>query len=149
MAALLTVLSLSACMVVPIDPRTGQPYPTQPAAQVNVFTPPAAPAAPASTVLSARLYPMNPQASHAGMLTATVLDQQSGRASFSVNYLGDTLQGEATRIERTKAGLRGIANGYGPRGISTQCEYTLTAPGRGTGSCTFSDGAVYQMHFGG
>ena len=62
----------------------------------------------------------------------------------SVGYLGDTLQGEATRVGGAR---RGIANAWGPRGISVQCDYQISAPGQGTGSCLFSDGARYQMHF--
>jgi hypothetical protein len=30
-----------------------------------------------------------------------------------------------------------------------QCEYLITGPTMGTGACLFSDGAKYQMHFGG
>jgi hypothetical protein len=166
----LVVAGLSACMVVPIDPRTGQPYPVNAPAQVTVVAPPVAPATvPAPAVLTARLYPVNAQAGRSGLLTAVVIDQQGGRGSFSVSYGGDTLQGEATRVDggyaafgrlhqevlgpsptpRPFSGQRGIANGVGPRGVSVQCEYVLTAPGRGTGVCLFSDGAPYQMHFGG
>ena len=35
------------------------------------------------------------------------------------------------------------------RGVNAQCEYVLTGPSAGTGVCRFSDGANYQMHFGG
>ncbi len=159
---------LVACVVVPVDPRTGQPYPVRPAPhehgapQVTVrqSPPPATPPAPA--VLTARLYPLNAQAGQAGLLTAMVVDHQGGR----VSYQGDTLQGEATRVDggyaafgrvhdevlgripRAFSGQRGIANGYGSRGTSTQCEYVMTGPAMGTGVCLFSDGARYQMHFG-
>jgi len=113
-----------------------------------------------------RLYPLNTEASKAGLLQAVVVDGHGGRGSFSVNYLGDTLQGDATRVDngyaafgrihdevlgpskRNFGGARGIANGYGARGVSTQCEYVITGPGIGTGVCLFSDGARYQMHFG-
>ena len=95
-----------------------------------------------------------------------LVDHQGGRGTFSVSYQGDTLQGEATRVDggyaafgrvhdevlgrtaRTFSGQRGIANGYGSRGTSTQCEYVMTGPAMGTGVCLFSDGARYQMHFG-
>lgn len=163
---------LVACVMVPVDPRTGQPYPVAPAPhghgapQVTVVQspPPAAPPGPA--VLTARLYPLNAPAGQAGMLTAMVVDHQGGRSSFSVSYQGDTLQGEATRVDggyaafgrvhdevlgrtpRAFGGQRGIANGYGSRGTSTQCEYVMTGPAMGTGVCLFSDGARYQMHFG-
>jgi len=160
---------LSACYVVPIDPRTGQGYPVSAprdaAGPVTVITPPAATTA-SPNVLTARLYPLNPQAQQGGMLTAVVVDHQTGRGNFTVAYLGDTLQGEATRVDASYAafgrvysevlgtpprgfsGRRGIANAFGAKGVSVQCEYQITGPSMGTGACQFSDGARYQMHFG-
>jgi hypothetical protein len=161
---------LAGCYVVPIDPRTGQAYPPIPTNQnngsVTVINPtPAPPAQPA--VLTVRLYPVNAQANKGGLLTAVVVDNHSGHGSFSVPYLGDTLQGESTRVDagyaafghvhddvlgytqRAYSGRRGIANAFGAKGVSAQCEYLLTGPGAGTGACAFSDGAKYQMHFGG
>jgi hypothetical protein len=176
-AALLAALvaagaTLSACYVVPIDPRTGQGYPIgmrdgqagAPSA-VTVITPPAAVPL-QSSVLTARLYPLNPQANQGGMLTAVVVDNHTGRGTFTVGYLGDSLQGEATRVDanyaafgrihgevlgaspRSFGGRRGIANAFGAKGVSVQCEYQITGPSMGTGACQFSDGAKYQMHFG-
>jgi len=133
-------LSLSACVVVPVDPRTGQPLPSAPA----VVPVPVAP--PQPSVMTGRLYPLNDQANRAGMLTAVVIDQHSGRGSITLAYLGDTLQGEATRVDGP--GRRGIANAAGNKGVSVQCNYLLTGPGLGTGSCSFSDGANYRLHFG-
>ena len=161
---------VAGCYVVPIDPRTGQAYPVvNPgpggAGGVTVINPAsAAPAQP--NVLTVRLYPVNVQANKAGLLSAVVVDNLAGRGSFTVAYLGDTLQGESTRVDagfaafgrihdevlgrspRNYSGRRGIANAYGAKGVGAQCEYLLTAPGAGTGVCTFSDGANYQMHFG-
>jgi hypothetical protein len=176
-AAAVAVSALSACVVVPVDPRTGQPYPTPapapspsyPASVTVISPPPSSPAQP--TVLTARLYPLNAQANKAGMLTALVVDQQSGRGNFSLSYLGENLQGEASRVDagyaafgrvhqealgmtapaRAFSGQRGIANGVGGRGTSAQCEYLITSQAnqtRGTGACVLSDGAHYQMHFG-
>lgn len=167
-------LGLAACYVVPIDPRTGQPYPVTPRDATGGSVPAAAPLpviAPiptGPTLLSVRLYPLNAQANKGGMLSAQVLDNNAGHGSFSVPYLGDLLQGESTRVDagyaafgrihqqvlgttspRAFAGRRGIANAYGSRGVNAQCEYVLTGPGSGTGVCEFSDGANYQMHFGG
>lgn len=170
--AALAAATLSACYVVPIDPRSGQPYPvprdaSQPAS-VAIITPPASPAPPQPTVLSARLYPLNPQANKGGMLTAVVMDNNTGRGTFTLSYLGDALQGEASRVDagyaafgrvhtevlganpqRSFSGRRGIANAYGAKGVNVQCEYLITGPTMGTGACLFSDGAKYQMHFGG
>jgi len=168
-------LSLTACYVIPIDPRTGQPYPASsrdlgypsgygsaPAAAPVVAAQP-----PAPTLLNVRLYPLNAQANKGGLLSAQVVDNNAGHGSFIVPYLGDTLQGESTRVDasyasfglvyqqvlgpspRTFSGRRGIANAHGAKGINAQCEYLLTGPGAGTGVCQFSDGANYQMHFGG
>ena len=165
---------LAGCYVLPIDPRTGQPYPpplhdaSYSAAYANGSAVPiAAPLPPQPTQLSVRLYPLNAQANTAGMLAAIVTDNNAGHGSFSVPYLGDTLQGESTRVDasysafgvvhqqvlgpgvRSFGGRRGIANAHGTRGVNAQCEYVLTGPGAGTGVCRFSDGANYQMHFGG
>ena len=163
-----SVLGVTACYVVPIDPRTGQPYPpTVREPSMVVATPVPAPVTVVPTLISVRLYPVNAQANKAGLLTAQVVDNNSGHGTFTVTYLGDTLQGESTRVDagyaafgrihqqvlgpspRTFAGRRGIANAFGARGVNAQCEYLLTGPGSGTGVCQFSDGADYQMHFGG
>ncbi|MEO8151759.1 MAG: hypothetical protein ABI605_01730 [Rhizobacter sp.] len=175
--SLLVAAGLSACYVVPIDPRTGQGYPIAtdthgayagaPAtSNVTVVTPPAPPGPPQPTVLSARLYPLNPQANKGGLVTAVVVDNNTGRGSFTLSYLGDTLQGEATRVDgnyaafgriynevlglsqRNFSGRRGIANAFGSKGVNAQCEYLITGPSMGTGACQFSDGAKYQMYFG-
>jgi hypothetical protein len=166
-------LCLSACYVVPIDLRTGQPYPVASRDAGNGYAsspalPIAAPIATGPTLLSVRLYPLNAQANRGGLLAAQVLDNNAGHGTFSVPYLGDTLQGESTRVDasyaafghihqqvlgttspRVFSGRRGIANAYGSKGVNAQCEYVLTGPGAGTGVCAFSDGANYQMHFGG
>ena len=171
-AALTAAGLLSACVVVPVDSRTGQllgyPLPAgdAPRSAATVVLPPPPPA-PAPAVLTTRLYPLNAQASKSGALTAVVIDQQGGRGSFSVGYAGETLQGEATRVDggyaafgrvhnevlgtapRAYSGQRGIANAAGGRGLNAQCEYLITAAGQGTGVCLFSDGARYQLHFGG
>lgn len=169
---LATLAMLQACVVLPIDSRTGQPVGYQPAEGprgTTVVLPPPASAPPSNAVLSARLYPLNAQAGKAGILTAVVIDNQSGRGSFSVGYAGENLQGEATRVDagyaafgrvhnevlgpapRNYSGQRGIANAAGGRGLNAQCEYLITAPWpntQGTGVCLFSDGARYQLHFG-
>lgn len=170
-AGLATLFGLTACYVVPIDPRTGQAYPIaarEPGMAGSVAVPaPASPSGPPQpAVLHVRLYPLNPQANQGGLLTAVVVDGHAGRGSFTLAYLGDTLQGEATRVDagyaafgrlhdevlgpapRSFSGRRGIANAYGRHGVNVQCEYLITGPALGTGVCRFSDGARYQMHFG-
>ncbi len=168
LAASLAAAALSACYVVPIDPRTGQPYPTAASREggsVTVLTPPAPSAPPQPGLLNVRLYPLNAQANQGGLLSAIVVDSHTGRGTFSLAYLGDTLQGEATRVDgnyaafgrihnevlgtgaRNFSGRRGIANAYGAKGVNVQCEYLISGPTQGTGVCLFSDGARYQMHF--
>ena len=184
LAAVAGASLLSACYVVPLDPRTGQPYPPivtarDPSAPSSITVLPVAPAPAQPSMLSVRLYPVNAQANKGGMLMATVVDNNAGHGSFSVAYLGDTLQGEASRVDsgyvafgrihdevlgrapaggpaggsasaqRNFSGRRGVANAYGSRGVNAQCEYVITGPGMGTGACLFSDGAKYQMHFAG
>lgn len=144
-------LALSACVLVPVDSRTGLPLNLPPPQaptpnQVTVVTSPAA-AAPAAIVLSARLYPLNDVAQRAGVLNATIVNQQNGRGTITLGYLGDTLQGEATRDAGNSR--KGIANAAGTRGVSAQCDYQLSGTGLGTGACSFSDGARYRLHFGG
>ncbi|MFO1218624.1 MAG: hypothetical protein U1E89_09660 [Burkholderiaceae bacterium] len=164
--------ALAACVAVPVDSRTGTIAPWPPAAaaatprEVTVITPPA-PVAPAPpVVLTARLYPVNDVANRGGLLTAVITDSHSGRGQISFSYLGDAMQGEATRVEAGHPGFgrihrevlglaavqvqgrRGIANAFGARGVNAQCEYVLTGQAQGTGACVFSDGARYQLHFG-
>lgn len=166
------MVSLTGCYVLPLDPATGQPFPTagryapghHPVAAPAVLAPLAAPQ---PSVMTARLYPVNHLANKAGMLTALVVDGHAGRGSFTMAYLGDTLQGEATRVDasyaafgrihnealgttpRAFSGRRGIANAFGSKGVNVQCEYLITGPSMGTGACVLSDGAAYQFHFGG
>ena len=121
---------------------------------------------PAPVIYTARLYPVNDIANRAGMLTAVITDGHGGRGTFSLNYLGDSMQGEASRVEASHPGFgrvhrdvlgvsdvqlrgpRGIANASGSKAISAQCEYVMSGPSKGTGACVFSDGARYQLHFG-
>lgn len=157
-----TAALLSACYVVPINPQTGQPYPMQPPVNTAVVPPPVNP----NVILQAKLYPLNPQATKAGALIATASDFQNGRGVFTVNFMGETLQGDASRVDANypfgriyrevlgsvadvgKGGRRGIANAIGPNGTSMQCEYQMTSNDIGTGVCLLSNGAKYQMHFG-
>src|SRR5688500_781421 len=107
-AAIGATLTLSACVAVPVDTRTGQliwppaSNPTAPreAAAMATPMPPAAP-----TVYTARLYPINDVANRAGMLTAVVTDGQGGRGSLTLNYLGEAMQGEATRVDNGHVGF--------------------------------------------
>lgn len=155
--------TLAGCYVVPVNPSTGQPYPvTQQAVGVAVAAP-----IDTSTVLQAKLYPLNVQATKAGPLIATAIDGNNGRGTFSLTFMGELLQGDASRVDAgypsfgriyrevlgsatdvNRGGRRGIANAFGTNGTNVQCEYHMTSKDVGTGVCLFSNGARYQMHFG-
>ncbi|MBL0352847.1 MAG: hypothetical protein WBJ68_06865 [Candidatus Dechloromonas phosphoritropha] len=71
----------------------------------------------------------------------------TGKGRFVVEYEGQVLSGEATRVVEDEK--RGVASAYSPGGIFMSCEYQLNTPYQGAGTCTFSNGAKYQMHIGG
>lgn len=165
-APLLAAAALSACVIVPLDPKTGRPYESSPPVVVVQQSAPQASTASPWTALNARLYPVNDTARNAGPQVATVMDNGTGRGGFTLNYSGQSMQGEATRVDRQypgfgqimsqvqgghgwgqAAGQRGIANAASSS-LSMRCEYLFTAPGQGTGACLISDGAKYQIHFG-
>jgi hypothetical protein len=158
--------SLSGCYVVPVDTRypydPARPYTAQPVVQQPLVLPVAPPV---PVLMQARLYPANDVAGKMGALSATVTDTLNGHATFNVIYGGETMQGEASRVAndspefgrvhrmvfgdgRMPSGRRGIASAAGARGTYVNCEYALTAATVGTGACVFSNGAMYQMHFG-
>jgi hypothetical protein len=56
------------------------------------------------------------------------------------------LSGEATRVSGNERS--GVASAYGARGTYMNCEYRMTTPYQGTGSCRVSTGALYQVHIG-
>jgi len=41
-----------------------------------------------------------------------------------------------------------VASAWGPNGSFMSCEYQMSSPLRGAGTCNFSDGARYQVHVG-
>ena len=168
LAVSVLAVSLSGCYIVPIDTRypapPGLPVAHDPAANTAV-----AMAAPATlpVVLQARLYPLNETAGKMGPLSATVNDSGDGHATFAVTEGGELLQGEASRVKpdypgfgrvhrevyggagRMPTGQRGIASAANSHGAYVNCEYVLADAHRGMGACLFSNGAKYQLHFGG
>jgi len=146
LCGLVASLALSGCYVVPERTPDGrviyQHYPVPP--PVQVATPAAAPA---PATLPVRLYPANDVATRTGIITGSVTNMMTGKGVFNVSYLGEVLTGEATRVSNEQR--RGVASAFSPKGMYMSCEYQLTTPYQGTGECTFSNGAAYQMHIGG
>ena len=122
-------------------PATASPY-AQPGPEWSASAGPAAPAA-----LQARLYPSNELATETGLLSGTVTNMMTGKGVFQLNYRGEILTGEATRLPGDDR--RGMASAYGQRGTYMSCEYRMTTPYQGTGTCKLSNGAQYQVHIGG
>ena len=148
-AIAVSVALLSGCYVVSVNPEGYPAYPGYPyAAQVSIPPLPAAgpPQAAAPTVLQARMYPANERASQSGVLSGTVTNTSFGKGRFQLNYRGETLTGEATRVDGDAR--RGIASAYGPSGTFMSCEYQMQSARQGAGTCTLSDGAKYQVHIG-
>jgi hypothetical protein len=162
-AAALPTVALAGCYVIPVAPDGTPIYPAVP---VGVPVPtvvvpatglppvvhaPGAHAAvapvPSSATLTARLYPANEQAAHDGMITGTVTNMMTGKGRFQMEYKGELLTGEATRVHGDER--RGVASAYGPRGTFMSCDYQMTTPYQGTGTCMMSNGARYSVHLGG
>ena len=146
-AAMAASLALSGCYVVPVNPEG---YPGYPYAATPLPIPPLPASGPAQavapTVLQARMYPANERASQSGVLSGTVTNTALGKGRFQLNYRGETLTGEATRVDGDAR--RGLASAYGPSGTFMSCEYQMQSARQGVGTCTLSDGAKYQVHIG-
>jgi hypothetical protein len=139
--AALPLFALTGCYVVPVAPD-GRPlavYPVPPGAAAPV-------PAPATVVTTARLYPANDLAVQSGVLTGTVTNHLNGRGDFQLTYQGEVMSGEATRVNNDQR--RGVANAYGARGTYMNCQYQMNSTTQGTGTCTMSNGARYQLHLG-
>lgn len=146
LCALMSCVAVTGCYVVPERMPDGrviyQHYPLPPA---GTALPPAGSPAPAT--LPVRLYPANDVATSTGIITGSVTNMMTGKGVFNVSYLGEVLTGEATRVSNEDR--RGVASAFSPKGMFMSCEYQMTTPYQGTGHCTFSNGAAYQMHIGG
>lgn len=149
LAAFAASAALNGCYVMPASPEAYphppySPYPPYPGAAQ--FAPPAVPAPPSTQVLAARLYPVNDKATQSGVLNGSITSTAPGRGRFQLNYRGETLSGEATRVDGDAK--RGVANAYGSSGAFMSCEYQMHSARQGAGTCTISDGARYQVHVG-
>ena len=138
-------LALSACVAVPVGPD-GQLYVYPPGVPPGAIPPggpdPRGPQYPVA--LTARLYPANDVATQTGVVNGTVTNMMTGKGRFQLHYMGDTLVGEATKV----AEGRGVASAYGRGGTHMSCEYQMSSPRQGVGTCVFSNGAQYKVHLG-
>jgi hypothetical protein len=150
LAAAAAAFSLSGCYVVPMQASDGTvQYQHNPLPPAGTVVPPMATGAagPAPATLNVRLYPANEIATQTGIVAGTVTNMMTGKGRFLVNYLGEVLNGEATRVSNDEK--RGVASAFSPKGMYMSCEYQMNTPYQGAGTCTFSNGAKYQMHIGG
>ena len=152
LAAILPTLALPGCYVMPVgqDTSGNTVYAYSPVAPSQVQGSAGAPApgtGPAiPQALNVKLYPINDLANQTGVLTGQVTNMMTGKGRFVFNYQGETLVGEATRVANDER--RGIASAYAPSGRYAKCEYQMSSPRMGAGTCTFSDSAMYQVHIG-
>lgn len=148
-AMAITMAMLAGCYVVPERAPDGsvryQHFPLPPAGTVLPAPPPPSRTGPAT--LPVRLYPSNDIATRTGVITGSVTNMMTGKGVFNVAYLGEVLTGEATRVSNEER--RGVASAFSPQGMFMSCEYQMNTPYQGAGTCTFSNGAAYQMHIGG
>jgi len=147
-AASAGLLALSACVAVPVGPD-GQLFVYPPGVPPGAIPPGGstyadnrAPQFPAT--LHTRLYPANETATQTGVVTGTVTNMMTGKGRFQLQYMGETLVGEATKV----AEGRGVASAYGAGGTHMSCEYQMNTPRQGVGTCSFSNGAQYKVHIG-
>ena len=152
-AALLPAIALAGCVAIPVGSTAdGSQYwayaplgaPIVPAP--GAIPPATVPGGPMPAVLTVRLYPANDLANQTGVLTGQVTNLMSGKGRFQFTYQGEMLVGEATRV--SGEARKGIASAYGGRGTFARCEYQMSTPFMGAGTCTFSNGAEYQVHIG-
>jgi hypothetical protein len=145
--------SLAGCYVVPVGPDGNYaiyipshpaPYPGGPASAAP--RPPQAGQPAMPKMLTARLYPDNDVATRGGMVSGTVTNMMTGKGRFQLQYAGEVLTGEATRVSGDDR--KGIASAWGPSGTFMSCEYQMHTPMQGAGTCSFSDGARYKVHIG-
>lgn len=147
--------ALSGCYVIPVGPEGHPAWPPGAVWGPGISTSPAHPAAEAAkaptvsappATLQARLYPANDIATQTGMVSGSVTNMMSGKGRFLLDYKGELLSGEATRVSGDER--KGVASAYSPGGSYMSCEYQMSSPHQGAGTCTFSNGARYRVHIG-
>ncbi|MES2019174.1 MAG: hypothetical protein V4484_21985 [Pseudomonadota bacterium] len=132
----ITAATLSGCYIVPANQY-------QNATGLNNSGALLVPAGAYRPAYLARLYPGNPAASRLGSVTGNISNPEQGHGEFTFNLGGEQFAGEATR---TPDSSKGVANAAGNRGGFVRCDYVMSNAALGWGSCTFSNGARYDMH---
>jgi hypothetical protein len=79
-------------------------------------------------------------------VSGTVTNMMSGKGRFVLDYKGELLSGEATRVSGDER--KGVASAYSQTGSYMSCEYQMSSPYQGAGTCAFSNGARYRVHIG-
>ncbi len=130
--------ALSGCYVVPLNQ-----YPNGSGNGASYSGAAIVPMAAYRPAFSARLYPGNEIASRLGGVTGNISNPEQGHGQFTFNLGGEQFAGEATR---TPNSTKGVANAGGNRGGFVRCDYVMSNAALGWGSCTFSNGARYDMH---
>ena len=143
--------TLSGCYIVPVGPdgypRAYIPVEASPlVAQAQGGGAPRAAGPSLPTTMQARLYPSNDAATQVGMVSGTVTNMMNGKGRLQLSYKGELLTGEATRVSGDER--KGVASAWGQNGTFMSCDYQMSSPYRGAGTCAFSDGASYQVHIG-
>jgi hypothetical protein len=82
-------------------------------------------------------------------VSGTVTNMMTGKGRFELDYRGELLVGEETRSPSSSDPRHGIASAYGQHGMSMTCDYCMSTPYQGSGTCKLSSGAQYQVHIGG
>jgi hypothetical protein len=136
----ITALSatLSGCYVVPVQSYSNSNHSlhNQNATAMAVVPLP-------RPVYTARLYPTNEAAAAIGRIAGTISNPERGHGEFSFTVGSESFVGEATR---EPGSAKGHANASGNRGGFVKCDYAMSSASLGSGSCTFSSGARYDMH---
>ena len=136
-ALAVAAFALSGCYVIPIGAESHSALPAQPVKAV---------AAPAAATLQTRLYPANEIATQTGVVSGSVTNLMGGKGRFVLDYKGEVLSGEATRVSSDER--KGVASAYSAAGSYMSCEYQMNTPYQGAGTCSFSNGARYRVHIG-
>jgi len=132
--------ALAGCYVVPLNQYPASSNnPAFNASQGTAFVPVAAVRPP----FAARLYPGNEAAAKLGTFSGFISNPERGHGEFTFTVGGESFAGEATR---TPNSTKGVANASGNRGGFVRCDYAMSNASLGTGSCVFSNGALYSMH---